>query len=72
MGLEKSGKGGEVPLRAAWINLLPEILKIAKIASKAVSLQKEFTTKYLGNSELLEILCKNGPPDPWGTIIVIL
>lgn len=60
-----------MPLRSTWINLLPEILKIAKISSKAVSLQKEFTMKYLGNSELLEILCKNAP-DPWGTIIVIL
>lgn len=41
---EKSVKEGEGPLRAAWINLLPEKLEITKISSKTVPLQKEFST----------------------------
>lgn len=41
---EKSVKEGEGPLRAAWINLLPGELKITKISSKALPLQKQFST----------------------------
>lgn len=41
---EKSVKEGERPLRAAWINLLAEKLKITKISSKALPLQKQFNT----------------------------
>lgn len=41
---EKSIKEGEGPLSTAWINLLPEKLKITKISSKALPLQKQFST----------------------------
>lgn len=41
---EKSVKEGEGPLRAAWIILLPEKLKITEISSKALPLQKQFST----------------------------
>lgn len=41
---EKSVKEREEPFSAAWINLLPGKLEIAKISSKAVPLQKQFST----------------------------
>lgn len=41
---EKSVKEGEGPLKAAWINLLAEKLEIAKLSSKVMLLQKEFST----------------------------
>lgn len=41
---EKSVKEGEGPLSTAWINLLPEKLKTTKTSSKALRLQKQFST----------------------------
>lgn len=54
---EKSVKEGEGPLRAAWIILLPEKLKITEISSKALPLQKQFSTnKEFSKLWVLEIV----------------
>lgn len=53
---DNSVKEGEGPLRTTWINLLPEKLKITKISSKPLPLQKQFNTNNLANYRTHEIL----------------